>query len=87
LVSFCAVAQENSPFSTGFEETISSKILGKDRKVWIHIPSSNGGNKIKDRGNYPVIYLLDGNEKPLPAYDCCWHCAFEQINGINNWYG
>jgi predicted alpha/beta superfamily hydrolase len=62
LVSICAVAQENSPFSTGFEETISSKILGKDRKVWIHIPSSNGGNKIKDRGNYPVIYLLDGNE-------------------------
>jgi predicted alpha/beta superfamily hydrolase len=55
-------AQENSPFTTGFEETISSKILGQERKVWIHIPNSNGGNKIKDRGNYPVIYLLDGSE-------------------------
>jgi predicted alpha/beta superfamily hydrolase len=55
-------AQENSPFTTGFEETISSKILGQQRKVWIHIPNSNGGNKIKDRGNYPVIYLLDGSE-------------------------
>jgi predicted alpha/beta superfamily hydrolase len=62
LLSFCVKAQENSPFTTGFEETISSKILGQERKVWIHIPKSNGGNKIKDRGNYPVIYVLDGSE-------------------------
>lgn len=62
MLSFCMQAQENSPFTTGFEETISSKILGQQRKVWIHIPNSNGGNKIKDRGNYPVIYLLDGSE-------------------------
>ena len=62
MLSFCIEAQENSPFTTGFEEIISSKILGQQRKVWIHIPNSNGGNKIKDRGNYPVIYLLDGSE-------------------------
>jgi uncharacterized protein len=62
MLTFCMQAQENSPFTTGFEETISSKILGQQRKVWIHIPNSNGGNKIKDRGNYPVIYLLDGSE-------------------------
>lgn len=62
LFSLCVSAQENSPFTTGFEETIPSKILGQDRKVWIHIPNSNGGNKIKDRGHYPVIYVLDGSE-------------------------
>lgn len=63
LLSYFSVsAQENSPFTTGFEETIPSKILGQQRKIWIHIPNSNGGNKIKDRGNYPVIYLLDGSE-------------------------
>lgn len=62
LFSFCIHAQENSPFNTGFEETLSSKILGQERKVWIHIPNSNGGNKIKDKGHYPVIYLLDGSE-------------------------
>jgi len=62
ILTYCMQAQENSPFTTGFEETISSKILGQERKVWIHIPNSNGGNKIKDRGNYPVIYLLDGSE-------------------------
>ncbi|MDB5025996.1 MAG: hypothetical protein JWP78_3751 [Mucilaginibacter sp.] len=62
LISFCVNAQENSPFTTGFEETIPSKVLGQERKIWIHIPNSNGGNKIKDRGHYPVIYLLDGSE-------------------------
>ncbi|GGC74120.1 hypothetical protein GCM10011387_29710 [Pedobacter quisquiliarum] len=55
-------AQEDQRFTTGFSEKISSKILGEDREILIHIPKSNGGSKIKDRGQYPVIYLLDGNE-------------------------
>lgn len=62
LFSFYIHAQETSPFNTGFEETLPSKIMGQERKVWIHIPNSNGGNKIKDKGHYPVIYLLDGSE-------------------------
>ncbi|GAA4036043.1 hypothetical protein GCM10022409_21200 [Hymenobacter glaciei] len=62
MISFGVSAQENSPFTVGFEETIPSKILGQKRAVLIHIPTSNGGNKIKDRGRYPVIYLLDGSD-------------------------
>jgi predicted alpha/beta superfamily hydrolase len=62
LTSLCVHAQENSPFNTGFEETIPSKILGQQRKLWIHIPKSNGGNKIKNKGKYPVIYVLDGSD-------------------------
>lgn len=62
LFSFGVHAQENSPFTTGFADSIPSKILGQKRTIWVHIPNSNGGNKIKDRGNYPVIYLLDGSE-------------------------
>jgi predicted alpha/beta superfamily hydrolase len=62
LCSFYVHAQEISPFRAGFEETIPSKILGQQRKIWIHIPNSNGGDKIKDRGNYPVVYVLDGSE-------------------------
>lgn len=62
LCSFYVNAQEISPFRTGFEETIPSKILGQQRKIWIHIPNSNGGDKIKGRGNYPVVYVLDGSE-------------------------
>ena len=58
--SFSAIAQENKPFTIGFEKSFVSKILNQERKVWIHIPNSNGGNT----GNepYPVIYLLDGDE-------------------------
>jgi hypothetical protein len=61
-ISLFVNAQENSPFTTGFEETISSKILSHQRKIWIHIPNSNGGNKIKNKGKYPVIYVLDGSD-------------------------
>jgi predicted alpha/beta superfamily hydrolase len=62
LISFFVNAQENSPFTTGFEETIPSKILSQQRKIWIHIPNSNGGNKIKNKGKYPVTYVLDGSD-------------------------
>ncbi|WP_158800435.1 alpha/beta hydrolase-fold protein [Pedobacter sp. L105] len=63
LLFSCGIyAQEINPFTTGFEETLPSKILGQERKIWIHIPNSNGGNKNKNNGRYPVIYLLDGSE-------------------------
>ena len=61
LFSFCAKAQENNSFTTGSEKSSPSKILGEQRKVWIHIPNSNGGNDNTDKGRYPVIYLLDGD--------------------------
>ena len=61
LFSFCAKAQENNPFTTGFEKSSLSEILGEQRKVWIHIPNSFGGNDNTDKGRYPVIYLLDGD--------------------------
>ena len=62
LFSFRAKAQESNPFISGFEKSTSSKILGEQRTIWIHIPTSNGGNNNKDKGRYPVIYLLDGDE-------------------------
>ena len=61
LFSFCVQAQENNPFTIGFEKSSPSKILGEQRKVWIHIPNSNGGNETTGKGRYPVIYLLDGD--------------------------
>ncbi len=61
LFSFCAQAQENNPFTTGFEKSSQSEILGEQRKVWIHIPNVNGGNDNTGKGRYPVIYLLDGD--------------------------
>src|SRR5665647_282520 len=61
LFSFCTKAQENNPFTIGFEKSLPSTILGEQRKVWIHIPNSNGGNDNTGKGRYPVIYLLDGD--------------------------
>ena len=61
LFSFCAKAQEINPFITGFEKSSTSKTLSEQRKVWIHIPNSNGGNENTGKGRYPVIYLLDGD--------------------------
>jgi uncharacterized protein len=61
LISFCVHAQESNPFNIGFEKSSSSRILGEQRKVWIHIPNSNGGNETTGKGRYPVIYLLDGD--------------------------
>ncbi|MBK7629228.1 MAG: alpha/beta hydrolase [Ignavibacteriales bacterium] len=61
LFSFYAKAQENNPFTVGFQTSSPSKILGEQRTVWIHIPNSNEGNKNTDKERYPVIYLLDGD--------------------------
>ncbi|WP_157682005.1 alpha/beta hydrolase-fold protein [Mucilaginibacter mallensis] len=36
--------------------------MSQQRKIWIHIPNSNGGNKVKDKGHYPVVYVLDGDD-------------------------
>lgn len=62
VLAFSAKAQGKSPMAMGFEENVASKILGEQRKVWIHIPNSNGGNKVVTNERYPVIYLLDGSE-------------------------
>ncbi len=61
LFSFCCKAQENNPFTIGFEKSTPSKILGEQRKVWIHIPNRHRGNEDTGKGRYPVIYLLDGD--------------------------
>ena len=61
LFSFCSKAQENNPFTTGFEKSLASKILGEQRTAWIHIPTSNGGTGNSGKPHYPVIYLLDGD--------------------------
>ena len=61
LCFFCAKAQENSPFTVGFEKSTTSKILNEQRKVWIHTPNSNSGKEKTGKNLYPVIYLLDGD--------------------------
>lgn len=59
--SFYVDAQKNTPFTIGFEKSVVSKIFGQNRTIWIHIPNINGGNDKVGKGQYPVIYLLDGD--------------------------
>jgi predicted alpha/beta superfamily hydrolase len=58
--SFFAKAQSDNKITIGTIETINSKILNEDRKVWIYVPDgyTKGAPKTE---NYPVLYLLDGN--------------------------
>ena len=56
----CANAQTDNKIILGHIDTINSKILKEQRKIWIYIP--NGGtNKIESGQHYPVVYLLDGS--------------------------
>jgi uncharacterized protein len=62
LVFFGAVQSQNSHDQVviGNIDTIHSKILDEDRKIWIYAPKVNpdaGFGKMK----YPVVYLLDGD--------------------------
>ena len=62
LLYFCfySVNGQNNQIVIGKVDTIASKILNEQRKIWIHVPEGNYDGAIKDV-NYPVVYLLDGN--------------------------
>ncbi len=48
----------NKDIVIGKEFTVHSKILNEDRSYYVHLPDSYG----KTDKNYPVIYLLDGEQ-------------------------
>ena len=63
LLAFCLLATltfsqgkvENANIVIGKTDSIQSKILGENRKIWVHVP--DGGTNQK----YPVVYVLDGD--------------------------
>jgi predicted alpha/beta superfamily hydrolase len=48
---------ESNIVSIGTIDSLDSKILNEQRKVWVYVPSSAKNSKT----HYPVIYLLDGD--------------------------
>ncbi len=50
----------NDIFPSGKVDSVYSKILGEQRKVWIYSPTMKGGKKYEGE-RFPVIYLLDGD--------------------------
>ena len=60
-LSFCVQAQtDNNKIVIGKVDSISSNILGEQRKVWIYTPAMRPGNN-DTSSRYPVVYLLDGD--------------------------
>ena len=49
--------QQGENLVIGKSFTLSSKILGEERPIWVYLPEGYG----KSRDSYPVFYLLDGD--------------------------
>jgi uncharacterized protein len=58
--SICVIAQNNESIIVGKKETIYSKVLNENRKLWIYTPNITSQNASPDK-RYPVLYLLDGD--------------------------
>ena len=56
--SICAFAQKDNKVTIGTIDSIQSKILSEQRKVWIYVPNSGQADS---KQRYPVLYLLDGD--------------------------
>ncbi|ALL06205.1 esterase [Pedobacter sp. PACM 27299] len=57
--SLCALAQKDNRVTIGTIDSIQSKILNEQRKIWVHVPSSWTPDS---KQRYPVLYLLDGED-------------------------
>ena len=63
FLSFCFLTnllfaqgkEDNQNIVIGKTDSIQSKILGEQRKIWVHVPDGSANQK------YPVVYLLDGD--------------------------
>lgn len=57
---FFANAQTGNKVVIGTIDSINSKMLNEQRKVWVYVPG-DGLNNIYSKKRYPVVYLLDGD--------------------------
>ncbi len=79
FLAFCFLAnlvfaqgkEDNQYIVIGKTDSIQSKILGEQRKIWIHVP--DGANQ-----KYPVVYLLDGDGHFSSVVG-----MIQQLNSIN----
>jgi predicted alpha/beta superfamily hydrolase len=56
---FIVNGQNSNNINIGKIDSINSKILNEQRKIWIHVPEDNS-NGLYEKKSYPVVYLLDG---------------------------
>src|SRR5437764_592501 len=60
ILTFAAEAQKDNKIVIGKIDSVYSKILNEQRKVWIYTPGMTSDDHDPTR-RYPVLYLLDGD--------------------------
>src|ERR1700709_283546 len=55
-----ARAQSQNNFSLGFADSVKSNILKEQRQLLIYTPYQGKKSRAATKDNYPVIYVLDG---------------------------
>jgi predicted alpha/beta superfamily hydrolase len=58
VTAFNAQAQNDNKIVIGKIDSVYSKTLGEQRKVWVYTPDMTSGNSNQ---HWPVVYLLDGD--------------------------
>src|SRR5262250_825166 len=57
-IAFNSQSQSDNKIVIGKVDSVYSKILGEQRKIWIYTPDMTSGNANQ---HWPVLYLLDGD--------------------------
>ena len=60
IIVFNAKSQRDNKIVIGKIDSVYSKILNEQRKIWIYTPDMTSGLRDSSR-RYPVLYLLDGD--------------------------
>lgn len=60
ILSTFGFAQNKTKVEIGTIDSIFSKVLNEERKIWVHLPRS-AQNTGFAKQKYPVVYLLDGD--------------------------
>jgi len=58
VASYSIHAQKDNNIVIGKIDSVYSKVLGEQRKLWIYTPDMTSGSRNQ---RYPVVYLLDGD--------------------------
>src|ERR1043165_284878 len=58
VITFTAQSQSDNKIVIGKIDSVYSKVLGEQRKIWVYTPDMTSGN---GNQHWPVLYLLDGD--------------------------
>src|SRR5689334_2705377 len=78
VLFYRSIGQIDNKIVIGKIDSIQSRILNEERKIWIYIPD---GASVEDleKQRYPVVYLLDGE-----AHFASVVGMIQQLSEVNN---